>query len=57
MKEYIKPELKYLSMQHESLLAGESIEVIPEDDEAEEAANQFGLSFDEDSAPAKSVWE
>ena len=59
MKRYIEPELKYLSLQHESLLAGESEIVVDEGDDSEEGANKYGLSFDDDNAtaPAKSVWE
>ena len=57
MKTYIKPELKYLSMVQESLMAG-SEKVLPPEEELEEGANKYGMSIDEEAESApKSVWE
>ena len=58
MKTYIKPELKYLSMIQEVVLAGESEPTLPPEEELEEGANKYGMSIDEEAEPApKSVWE
>jgi hypothetical protein len=57
MSKYIKPEMKYLSVMHESsLLAGTEESLYP-DEEFEEGANQDRM-FEEEGQPApKSVWE
>ena len=58
MKRYIKPELKYLSMIHEAVLAGDSEQVLPDDGEFVEGANKYGMLLDDEDAPvSKSVWE
>ena len=57
MSKYIKPEIKYLSLMHESSLMAGTEEILDPDDELEEGANKNGF-FDDDQSPRnKSVWE
>ena len=56
MSKYIKPEIKYLSLMHESSLMAGTEEILDPDDELEEGANENRFFDDEQPAP-KSVWE
>ncbi len=55
MKEYIKPELKYI-IYNGGIMEDEELGSIPEGEEGEDLSNQ--ASFDENEVPvSKSVWD
>ena len=57
MSKYIKPEIKFLSLIHESSLMEGSESILDPGDELEEGANENRF-FDDDRSPRnKSVWE
>ena len=56
MRKYIKPEMKYLSVMHESPLMAGTEEILDPDEEFEEGANENRF-FDDEAPQAKSVWD
>ena len=56
MRKYIKPEMKYLSVMHESPLMDGSEEILDPGEELEEGANENRF-FDDEAPKSKSVWE
>ena len=56
MRKYIKPEMKDLSVMHESPLMAGTEEILDPDEEFEEGANENRF-FDDEAPQAKSVWD